>query len=672
MKKIAAILLSILCCFSLFACDNGESQTGNQPGTQTGNRTDSQTMVKPTVGTGVGIHNFNISATNDYLVKEGKSDYIVVLPKNANEYEELAVEELTSLFYEATGIRLPVVSDLNFTYSANAKVISVGKTALIEQAGLTVDYATLSVNGVGVYTKDKNIFLVGGTEYGIVYSAYEFLNQTVNFEQFHIDYYHLDTYVQEIKLMNYDITDVPDIKRCLANVGYLLENPAMRRRMRAAYEKDTLKAKTQEDAPADHVTMVYVPQTGENAEHWKWFMSRENAQQLCYTAHGDPVERQLLLKAFTEGVKQAVINSPDKPLVSVSNMDYNVWCGCSSCTEAYNTYKTNAAVYIKFMNEVYDMMMEWFATDEGKEYYSEDFRLVLLAYHKAEDPPVKWNEEKGKYEPIDDSVRLRDGVLVEYAPRAADYTLPFKHSANREYYNKIDGWSACASEMSFWTYSTNFYYHLMPYNTFNSMQDNYNLLALSNAQWIFDQSQYGQFGGATGWQVLKTYLNTKLAWNVNYDMEELITYFFTHYFGEAAPEMRQFFESYRAFSAYQEEELGYSRGNRSTDFSAVQERYWPKHVIDSWQGNVNAALEKIASLQERNKERYDVLYKHIVLERVFLDYVLLELYQSKLDADALTSLKLSFKEAVLLNKMTAMSLALGDGGIAGYLEKLGI
>ena len=663
MKKIIAIALSLLCCFSLFACDT-ENQTASPMVGVSGNP-----QIVPT-NTATGTHIFNVTESSHYLVKNGASDYVVVLPANPTDNEKLAAEELIALFYEATQIRLPIVRDTNFSYSANAKVISVGKTSLVAQAGLTVDYAKLSINGVGIYTKDKNVFLVGGTEYGIVYSAYEFLRQTVGFEQFHTDYYYIDTYVRDVKLMNYDVTDVPDIKRFIANVGYLLDNGTARRRMRASYDKDSLKA-AMAGKPADHVTMEYVPYA-QYKDHWKWFNVKDNPQQLCFTAHGDAAERELLLEAFAKGVQKAVMDSPGKPLVSVSNMDQNVWCGCPWCLEELGKYGTNAAVYVKFVNEVYDKMMDWFATDEGRPYYTEDFRLVLLAYHKAQNAPAKWNAAKNAYEPIDASVKVRDGVLVEYAPREADYTLPFNHATNSVYYDIMRGWSSCASEMAMWTYSTNFYYHLLPYNTFNSMQYNYSLMASLNSQWIFDQSQYAQYGGATGWQVLKTYLNSKLSWNVNYDIQELIDHFFAFYFGDAATEMRQYFESYRAFSAYQEEELGYSRGNRSTDFDGVQEKYWPKHVIDTWHGNVRAALSAIAPLEERDKAKYEVLYKHIVLERVFLDYILLELYQSYHDAAELMAVKLSFKEAVLMNKMTAISLAMGDGGIAGYLEKLGV
>jgi hypothetical protein len=258
---------------------------------------------------------------------------------------------------------------------------------------------------------------------------------------------------------------------------------------------------------------------------------------------------------------------------------------------------------------------------------------------------------------------------VEYAPSQADYTVPLNHSTNSAYYNTIRAWGACASEVALWTYSTNFLYHLLPFNTFNSMEYNYNLIASMNAQWIFDQSQYASYGGATGWHILKVYLNSKLAWNVNYDMEELIDQFFDRYFGEASAEMREFFESYRAFSAYQEEELGYSRGNQSMYFAALNKKYWPKHVIDTWKGYVDKALAKIEPLKSTHKSRYDILYKHIVQERVFLDYVLLENYSSYFDANGLFALKTSFKEAATLNKMTAVDQT---GGMATYLEGLGI
>ncbi len=650
MKKLLAIIMAALCC-CLAACNQAEDTHPSEE-------------QKPQVGT----HQFLVEETGDYLVQNGKSDYVIVLPAEPNSYEKVAAEELVNLFFEATQIRLSVIADKNLAYAANAKFISIGETTLVEQAAVGVDYTTLGINGVGIYTVGKTVFLLGGSENGVVYSVYEFLHQTVGFEQFHTDYYYMDTFVRDIKLMKYQITDLPDIKRCIANIGYLVENKSARRRMRAAYEKDTLKA-SMNGAPADHVTLYYLPIATYYEEHDEWFS--DDMKQLCYTAHGDAEELELMLDAFTASIQKAVIDSPGRPIVSVSNMDEQVWCGCEACKAELLKYGTDSAVYIKFINQVYDRMIDWFENDEtGKQHYTPDFRLVLLAYHRVQNAPAKFNEATGEYEPIDQSVVLRDGVLVEYAPNSADYTLPMSHSTNSAYYNTFRAWGACAKEIAVWVYSTNFIYHLLPYNTFNSMEYNYDLFAGLNSQWIFDQSQYGAFGGATGWHTLKTYLNTKLAWNVNYDMDELIDHFFKNYFGVAAPEMRQFFESYRAFSAYQEEELGFSRGNQSIYFAALNKAYWPKHVIDTWKGYVNQALAKIAPLKDSHKSQYDILYKHIVQERVFLDYVLLENYSSFYDAEGLKALKLSFKEAVTLNKMTAIGE--GAGGMAAYLEALGI
>jgi nicotinic acid phosphoribosyltransferase len=68
-------------------------------------------------------------------------------------------------------------------------------------------------------------------------------------------------------------------------------------------------------------------------------------------------------------------------------------------------------------------------------------------------------------------------------------------------------------------------------NIFNSQQQNYQLFKKLNTIWVFNESQGGQSGGGTGWMVLKCYLDAKLAWNVNYDYNELIKKFFANYFG---------------------------------------------------------------------------------------------------------------------------------------------
>ena len=70
-------------------------------------------------------------ATADYLLKDGKSSYKIVLPDDADADEVLAGERMQSLFKEATGVTLPIVYDTQIAgIDSDDAYISIGDTLI--------------------------------------------------------------------------------------------------------------------------------------------------------------------------------------------------------------------------------------------------------------------------------------------------------------------------------------------------------------------------------------------------------------------------------------------------------------------------------------------------------------------------------------------------------------
>ena len=63
------------------------------------------------------------------LVKDGKTEYSILLPEEAEEYEQTAADELRTFFEMATGILLEVNTDAG-QVSTNEHVFSLGNTKL--------------------------------------------------------------------------------------------------------------------------------------------------------------------------------------------------------------------------------------------------------------------------------------------------------------------------------------------------------------------------------------------------------------------------------------------------------------------------------------------------------------------------------------------------------------
>ena len=147
--------------------------------------------------------------TDGYIVKDGETEYVVVVSEEESDDITLAAKELYDLFLEATGIELQFVNDSNATYSENAKYISLGNTQISKVLGKDVE--TLGEQGFILKTEGQSIFILGKPQ-GVLYGVYEFLNKTLNFETYTKDVYTLNKGVTELGCQNFDDEQIPDIE----------------------------------------------------------------------------------------------------------------------------------------------------------------------------------------------------------------------------------------------------------------------------------------------------------------------------------------------------------------------------------------------------------------------------------------------------------------------------
>ena len=54
------------------------------------------------------------------------------------------------------------------------------------------------------------MYIVGGSDNGVLYGVYDFLKVNFGYEQYYKDCFDIDTGVTDLPLKNYNITDIPD------------------------------------------------------------------------------------------------------------------------------------------------------------------------------------------------------------------------------------------------------------------------------------------------------------------------------------------------------------------------------------------------------------------------------------------------------------------------------
>ena len=564
--------------------------------------------------------------TSDVLCDNGRTDYAIVVSADASSTVYEAVNEFNYLFGEATGTVFGIITDDNAVWSQGAKYISVDANEIANQAGVTKP--DVNTRGFVIKTVGKSLFLRGGSEIGTYYAVCELLNKILNFECYSNDEFEIAK-AKTVYLPDFDIKDEPDIEFVANPNGIMEQTTKNRLRYRSAgfmYPSGGAQW---------HNSFDYIPPSTYYESHPLWFA--DNGENLCLTAHGNKEEYDLLVDTVVEGMKDVINLYPEGDTLTFTHQDVGSWCTCQACSANKSKYGTNASTKIMFMNDVVEKVEAW-----REQVYPERDNIcyVFFAYTATRTAPVK--TENGKIVPIDEKVTPNPKLGVMYAPIESDFIHGRTAPQNSAQYQDMKNWSALVgNHLYYWFYQAYFYDYFIPYNNFDSMQDNYRAIKECGGRWIYDQSKYDT-KAASGFEVLKTYLESKLSWDVNVDVSKLTDDFFKYYFRAAAPYMKEYFTKLRLNYLNMTENLGVG-GWIGTRVQNVD--YFRYNTLAEWMSLINKAYDSIAYLKEKDYATYKKLYDRIRLESLSIRYLIIELYGGTVYTTVeLTSEKQSFKK----------------------------
>ncbi len=623
MKKFIAILLVLVTCisFGLTACKSSSTEQPEQ--------TDRIRYQ--------GTHIFNVSESEtEYLVKNGATQYKILVPSSMSKYEGIGATELQTLFREATGIQLVVEkeSGAGYTHDANQKFISIGKTELFKSTGLVADVAVLEAEGYRIVTKDNNIYLFTSADVGNVYAVYGLLQVLFNFECYYYDCYELDTGITNLKLPILDVTDVPDFAvRGNATQSIRKNNvePNTVHRMRISDEGYMINVGDKENGYtpiAFHNTPEILPIVDTNGnpvetDEANWHATGNN--QLCYTAHGDPASYERMYKRVAYVIERCMMDYPTaeyphKKMVSVSCEDEFTYCDCATCTRYELDYGAKSAAVILFLNDVMAEIREWMETDEGLPYARDEFYLIFFAYFAYLQAPTTYNEELGKYE-FNNGLQIRDDVGVMLAINDVTSTVSMYDDANEDTRNNVLAWADVANIPYFWSYSGNTEWHASMWPSYEHLdEDTYNFYACTSDFYYHNYIDYSTENN-TGFSALKLYIDAEMMWDCSQSIAELKDKWFNAMFGEAKDIMRELFEQELLYmtNLYDEHNARQAHG-WGILFSNVD---WSLSEVESWISLIKQAQEKNAKIYKNsNPEKYEMITHHINLEFYFPAIVL--------------------------------------------------
>lgn len=481
------------------------------------------------------------------LFEDGKSEYKIVYPDERTDAEEYAASVLRDYLFQISGVNLPVKQEKFVNYGENAKIISVGGTAYREKAGISALCDTIEGDSFLIKTSGENIFIDGGNDRGTLYGVYEFLDKYLGVKFLTYDY----TYVP--KLARFDFGKIDDLQipsfryRNFMIAGYN-DNKEYMSRMRFVNEYHTISDKlggnigwyTSSEVSPSHNSLCYVPV--EYASSYPQMFSIVNGTpvEICQTygitEDGEIDESVAVspIRIAIESLKKFVSASdPEVSFFMFGQQDTQRCCTCSRCKKDAEKY-TRGGMNIRFVNLLAREVQKWADEELG----GRKINVVTFAYQYSEEPPV-YVDDDGKYRPIDDTVVAEDNVYVRLATYFCDNYFSLEDPRQiAKYRTLLSAWDTVADKFMLWDYHIDYYNYFNYYPTMQTWKDNLRLYREIGTEYVLMQSAQNE---KVNWQAnMEAYVASKLLWNIDRDVDELVDEFMTYYYGMAKDFVAEF------------------------------------------------------------------------------------------------------------------------------------
>lgn len=462
------------------------------------------------------------SMANLPVVREGKSNYSIIIPAIASHYETLAAKDLQQYIQQATGVLLPVKTD-DSPIQQNEFIIGKGNRHLLKINFKLPGFTT--EDGYIIETQKKIVIIAGATSLATYYASATFLENYLG-----------------IRWYSSSTTIVPSQKSWILPYIKLKEEPVLT--MREVFYNDYFYA-SQKDSlftrrlklngshnlpphektwgPAWSHSFYYYINPGKYFATNPDYFSMVKGKRVHKVSYGTvELDAQLCLSnkamqaEFIKNLGVEMEKNPNAQNWSLSQMDGHLGaCQCNNCEEINKREGTQMGSVLDFVNTVAASFP--------------DKTISTLAYTYTRKPPAQLRPAK--------NVSI---VLCNIESPRIDAAKPVATAKEHAAYRKdMEGWARLTSNLIIWDYVIQFERLASPYPNFFSFQPNLQYYLKNGANGIFwqgNREQWGEFAELRG------YVLAKLAWNPNVNVEAIMQKFLLDYYGAANTYINDYIE----------------------------------------------------------------------------------------------------------------------------------
>ncbi len=555
-----------------------------------------------------------------YLVTSGKSEYIVIIPDDADWYIEFAASELVLFFSEATGASLKIRKES--TADADVKYISLGDTE--RAAELEDPKDGIELEGYRIKSEGDNLYILGDGSHGVLWGVYGLLRLLFNYEFYLDDIYDIDTGIIDLNMIDIDHYEAPDIAyRAIASATS---------DAKASYGqdgKDTTTLRYQNRGADElkiddgHNALTVLPPDKYLEDHPDWYAS--GGKMLCYSAHGNAEEYEMMVETVANYCYNRFLSYPDKNYVMFGIADTSDWCTCDTCLKSKAETGSTSTEYLRMSHDV------WVKVDEKLKANGDtrEVKIVPMIYWNSENLPGKYNESAGKWELTDPTLDL-EGVCPWYCMLfTRRQTKPINDPENEFAANMLEQLNTFFSEFWVYAYGVSYAESFIPYDTFNTLKSDCELYASYENCTMFKYLLDFYGGDSTGFGKLKTYLASRLSWDSSLDVNELTENFFKAAYGEGADEMMEIYRQYRILAKYNVDDHGdFEAWDDGRQGRMNQAEYWSQGTLLNWLSLYEKAQSDISYLKETDPVKYELYEKNLRAESMAIRYLYATIYMT--------------------------------------------
>lgn len=448
------------------------------------------------------------------LAEDGKSNYCILISESPTTQDQKAAEELQYWLNQMTGATLGIKKESG-DISDTSKIISVGHTHLLKQAGLTGFEEELEDEGYGIAVNDEKLFLWGGRTRGVINAVFALLEEDLGCRWYTDEHFRIPE-LKTLKFAPVARTYKPALK--LRDPLWYVARDAdwsLRNRTNAPWAEvpEEWGGHVDYDGMFVHTFHKLLPPEEYFEDHPEYYEldsnGKRNTHQLC-TMHPEVV------RLVKEKVRRILKDNPHTEIISVSKTDgIGHWCHCERCTQLDNTEGSHMASVLYLVNAV--------AEDIEKDY---PFVLIsTLAYGETIDVPK--------------TMRPRKNVCIRLCnDDVGAWRRPFEPAEICNFAPLLKNWSEICDRIYIWDYVTNFSHYLAPMPNMDVMADNIRFFVKYNAEGVMPQANYQSKGSEREW--LRSWVAAKLLWDPSLDVFELMDDFIYGHFGKAAPAIAEY------------------------------------------------------------------------------------------------------------------------------------